>query len=898
MPEYLAPGVYVEEISVGTKPIEGVSTTTAAFVGIAEKGPLDKPTLVTSIMDYARTFGGYLKGSYLTYAVDGFFRNGGKRCYIVRVADADSAEKSKVTFLSRGGAKLFEVEAVNEGKWSNNYSVVLEAASTGSTSMFLTRLNGDHASGSNTLKLQSTMGLSSGSTLVITDGTNSETFDLVKPSSGQSVSLPTALANNYSADNTRVYTRWKSGSVAGTVKSATGFKKGSVILVESADPADVAVYATLTDVQQAARKLTWGTPLTANIEGAALVKLKRVSITMTLMSGYTLTGNKITRSHLDKPALFDRLEIGDSVTISSGTQVETRKINSISTGAAPEATLSTKLEYAYSGGACITASVTPKTKLCATKLAAGSTSTQLRLSDGIDGLIAGDQVTLGTGTNAEQVTISQATNSTTLVLTAPPSNNALLSAGVELICSFQSGDDHLIVESTKGLQTGDLIEVEAGGNSRVFRIDKIEENRVIYSGEPALPATTPITSASIEGVQWVATTVKSQEFKLVVEDDDGKVLEKFDKLSISSNSKRYFARDQVVNKVSTVIAVKDLRTTSGMASTGVNTLPALTTATLKGGADGTDTIEASDYIGTTTTGTSGKRTGLAALEEVDEVNTLCIPDVMMTFGGGGGTISEQDVEAVQLAMISHCETLKDRFAILDPITGQSVQQVQTWREDNLNSKYAALYYPWIAIQDPIKAEDGSVRFVPPSGHMAGVYARTDIERGVHKAPANELLKGVVRLERTITLGEQEVLNPDGVNCIRQFRGRGIRVWGARTVSSDSEWKYVNVRRLFLYLEESIEEGTQWVVFEPNDKPLWQRVIRSVSEFLERVWRDGALMGSTAEEAFFVKCDRTTMTEDDIKNGRMICMIGVAPVRPAEFVIFRIHQWQGGSETSE
>jgi phage tail sheath protein FI len=184
--------------------------------------------------------------------------------------------------------------------------------------------------------------------------------------------------------------------------------------------------------------------------------------------------------------------------------------------------------------------------------------------------------------------------------------------------------------------------------------------------------------------------------------------------------------------------------------------------------------------------------------------------------------------------------------------------------------------------------------------VAGIYARTDIERGVHKAPANEVVRGIITrdlsnnrkpLRYTLSKGEHDILNPRGVNVIRDFRAdrRGIRVWGARTMSSDAMWKYVNVRRLFLFVEESIDEGTQWVVFEPNDEMTWSAVRRSVGNFLIRVWRSGALMGATAEEAFFVKCDRTTMTQDDIDNGRLVCLIGIAPVKPAEFVIFRISQ---------
>ena len=182
--------------------------------------------------------------------------------------------------------------------------------------------------------------------------------------------------------------------------------------------------------------------------------------------------------------------------------------------------------------------------------------------------------------------------------------------------------------------------------------------------------------------------------------------------------------------------------------------------------------------------------------------------------------------------------------------------------------------------------------------MAGIYARSDVERGVHKAPANEVIRGVDSLEFPVNKGKQDVLNPQGINCIRVLGGRGIRIWGARTLSTDPLWKYVNIRRLFLYLEESIEEGTQWVVFEPNNEKLWDRVKQTISQFLTRVWKDGALIGTTPEEAFFVKCDRTTMTQDDIDNGRLIVLIGVAPVKPAEFVIFRIAQWAGGSSATE
>jgi phage tail sheath protein FI len=283
----------------------------------------------------------------------------------------------------------------------------------------------------------------------------------------------------------------------------------------------------------------------------------------------------------------------------------------------------------------------------------------------------------------------------------------------------------------------------------------------------------------------------------------------------------------------------------------------------------------------TDTDEPGKRKGLTGFAEIDAISIVYSPNA-------------QPVTGLVGALITHCETLKDRFAIIDAEQGSAAVSKLDPRSKT-PTKYAAFYYPWIRVTDP---EAGLRRLVPPGGHIAGIYARSDTERGVHKAPANEKVSGAAELEFQITKGEQDILNPIGVNVIRFFPGRGIRVWGARTLSSDTLWKYINVRRLFLFLEESIDEGTQWVVFEPNDKKLWARVKQTITQFLTRVWKDGALFGSTAEEAFFVKCDETTMTQDDIDNGRLIVLIGVAPVKPAEFVIFRIAQWAGGSAVTE
>ncbi len=301
-------------------------------------------------------------------------------------------------------------------------------------------------------------------------------------------------------------------------------------------------------------------------------------------------------------------------------------------------------------------------------------------------------------------------------------------------------------------------------------------------------------------------------------------------------------------------------------------------------------MEAEEYVGN-----SADRTGFGGLEAIDEITMLCVPDLMAALERGA--LGMADVKAVQLAMIAHCELMSDRVAILDAPPGLKAQEVKDWRMDfaGYDSKYAALYWPWIKVADPVA---GKQVFIPPSGHMAGIWARNDATRGVHKAPANEVIRGAVTLEINITKGEHDLLNPIAVNCIRSFRGQGIRVWGARTLSSDPEWRYLNVRRLFNYVEKSILQGTNWVVFEPNDPKLWDSVKRTVTMFLRRVWRDGALFGRQPNEAFFVKCDEENNPPENRDAGILTVEIGIAPVKPAEFVVFRISQFSEGAGLDE
>ncbi|MBN1139917.1 MAG: phage tail sheath family protein [Anaerolineae bacterium] len=285
-----------------------------------------------------------------------------------------------------------------------------------------------------------------------------------------------------------------------------------------------------------------------------------------------------------------------------------------------------------------------------------------------------------------------------------------------------------------------------------------------------------------------------------------------------------------------------------------------------------------------------ERSGVEGLEVMEDVTMLVVPDLMSV--PPGEKLNLDMVKAVQTAMIAHCERLGDRVAILDSPPNATPQEIKEWRMNiaGYDSSYAALYYPWIQVDDPIQNRP---IHIPPSGHVAGIWARSDNTRGVHKAPANEVVLGATGLAYNCTKGEQDTLNPNGVNCIRAFPGRGIRVWGARTLSSNPSWRYINVRRLFNYVEKSIERGTQWVVFEPNDMMLWARVRRDASAFLTTVWSDGALFGASPAQAFYVKCDSEINPPEQRDLGRLFIEIGMAPVKPAEFVIFRISQWAGG-----
>jgi len=303
-------------------------------------------------------------------------------------------------------------------------------------------------------------------------------------------------------------------------------------------------------------------------------------------------------------------------------------------------------------------------------------------------------------------------------------------------------------------------------------------------------------------------------------------------------------------------------------------------------------------------GSESERTGYQGLAIAENVTMVAIPDLITVATREDGSVDEEMFLGAQKQLIDWCEASHNKMAILDTPPGLNATRALEWRSRLArDSAFAALYYPNVVINNPLArpgATNGELYLtVPTGGHVAGVWARTDGARGVWKAPANEAVRGIVRLEANVTNGEQDLLNPEGVNCIRSFGSYGTKIWGARTLAkTDPSWRYINVRRLFNFVEESIQRGTQWAVFEPNDFDLWQRVKRNITSFLRGMWTQGALVGATPEQAFYVLCDESNNPASSVDEGKLIVEIGIAPVKPAEFVIFRISQWQGGGAASE
>ena len=416
-----------------------------------------------------------------------------------------------------------------------------------------------------------------------------------------------------------------------------------------------------------------------------------------------------------------------------------------------------------------------------------------------------------------------------------------------------------------GFESGDVVAVDADGTKTYNKVVKVQDDIVEFAEE--------FTVECVDTNLVPKITISTCEFNIEVKYDD--IDEFYGDVSFNVSSSGYITNKLAKSALVSAEVVADA--VDGDPYTALAGDAAVASVELKGGSNGTNANVTPDTFMGTDNG-PGKRTGIQAFLDNDVVSIMAVPGVTDP--------------NVQLTLVAHCENTASRFAVLDmPEELSKTDEILTCR-NVIDSTYAAMYHPWLTVFDPLDKKNINI---PPSGSVIGIYARSDNSRGVHKAPANEVVRGCTGLSVPFNKGEQDILNPKGVNLIRSFPGQGIRVWGARTASSDPSWKYVNVRRLFIFLEESIKANTNWVVFEPNDERLWARVKRTIDGFLRTMWRDGALAGSAESDAFFCNIGPSTMSQDDIDNGRLICVIGVAPVKPAEFVIFRITQKTSGAD---
>ncbi|MDE7272897.1 MAG: phage tail sheath family protein [Lachnospiraceae bacterium] len=425
------------------------------------------------------------------------------------------------------------------------------------------------------------------------------------------------------------------------------------------------------------------------------------------------------------------------------------------------------------------------------------------------------------------------------------------------------------VKNAGGFQVGDVVAFSDKNTVVYNRIRKNQDNVLEFEEE--------FEGSLVDTNLLPVKTLTTCEFHLEVKFDDQ--VELYENVSFNIEAANYIAKKTAKSEL--IRAEYVGKATEGIVPPfeeicGVGGESFLAISLLNGSDGSISGISAADIIGQDNG--AGKRTGIQAFLDNDMVSIMAVPG-----------ITDPNV---QLMLVAHCEGLGSRFAVLDvPKDAKKMDDIIAHR-DIFDSAYAALYHPWLEVFDPLDKKNIAI---PPSGSVIGIYARSDNTRGVHKAPANETVRACVGLDCQFNKGEQDILNPKGVNLIRSFPGMGIRVWGARTATSNPSWKYVNVRRLFIFIEESIRANTNWAVFEPNDETLWVRVKRTIDVFLNGLWRNGYLAGSASSEAFFVNIGRDTMSQDDIDNGRLVCVIGVAPVKPAEFVIFRISQKTSSAE---
>ena len=911
MAQYFSPGVYIEEVETGPVPIQGVSTSITGAVGVTAQGPTSgKPILVTSFNDFQNTFGSFLTpppdsqlnqwldpvdGGFwwqFPLSVKGYFDNGGQQLYVKRVFS---------------GSAQAAVGSLGQGLTAD----LSAAAAATDISLQLTHLFGiakTKAGTPGSAGPPAVPATAPAPTLnIVVNGTP------IGPSGG----TPTVFQIPWYDPSSR--------KVGLSATPGQALKAGrDLVVITPLKPSTASSNVGLKFTAQA--KGDWGNSIKVRVSPV-------LGATLSILPDTVSGGTAFSGSVVSATAVFTvgvppgtKVAVGDTVIINN----QSYKVATVTAGTpaspATPGTPGTPAIPATATTAAVPAvpavPVTPATPATPTKF-----TVTANVSDGLQSL----------GGNTLVVIVPAAAGSANVTVTSvsidgPPSP---ITVTVTLDSTLPStGVDRVAVQGR--IFAISNLATNSAGNSQFT----ISPDQLSYAAWPANVAISSVRKARVTTVNVTGDTLDikdasqlytnalveldngtAKEFANVVAVNDVSVTfnpapknsyyegQKVRVLEASVNVRKYAADGSVAAQESlsnlrlsfeagTDYLVNNVNQLSKLVTVDVNPAGLWTDTSKKifsdpsmfpcapnggwlsltGGDDAVSELSVDDFVGVD--GGSGNRTGIQALEDVDDVSICVVPGMWST--------------TVQSALVNFCETLKDRFAILDPPDGLNVGGIQDFRAP-LDSEYAALYYPWLVVRDPSVKQNVHVA---PSAHMAGIYARVDVARGVYKAPANETVNVINGFAQDVNQREQDVLNPIGINALRFFPNRGYRVWGARTLSSDETWKYINVRRIFIYVDKSIQVGTQWVVFEPNDEGTWSRVRQSVTNFLTTFWRSGGLQGTTAKEAFFVACDLgVTMTQDDIDNGRLICQIGISPVKPAEFVIFQIQQYTQEATTS-
>jgi uncharacterized protein len=829
MPEYLAPGVYVEETSFRARSIEGVGTSTSAFVGPTRKGPIASnrldaagnppmpPEMLTSFGDFVRRYGGLqdlpLGGSsstnYLAHSVLNFFNEGGSRLYVVRVANgANAARKVLVGNPANpddGGRVL--ILARFPGESGNGRVTIREILSTATASL----ANGAPA----------------GSLMRARGNTPSEPARIAG-GSGERMAVPhesvLRLMVNGAAHDVTFRGRRAEAPAADDLNTPT----------VDLDDANRSLTVTLDDRPPQTIQMDSGTYTPAAI---ALAINERLTGGYARLDGDRLVIGTDTRGHAGRVRVAQNDAFGFTADADEANGYGAVNNNLPDLAAFSEADLHRVLQDAVrDDGNPLVAASRAGGRLVISTIASGEDQT-LAIADATDA--AAD----------------------------PPVRSAHAFLGFTLAAP---GDPP-----------------SRGSNVRMYR--RQENGSWVDASDNALPLPAGDGAAVVGNLIDVVVTL---------DDADGET-ESFDEISLVASSPRFLGRVLGMSGTGRADALERL---IGFDIGGAVNALALHGALFPSGdpdvpisGNLTEGLAATHRL---TEGTNGGEPGVGAPTDDGSYAAAFeqlrgLEDVSIVAAPGHSAFNPSNYRAIQRALLSHVSLARAyRIAVLDTPPNQLPGEARQERAQ-IDSTHAALYYPWVTVANPLArpGRDDIPREInlPPSGFMCGIYARNDSEQSVAKAPANEVVRGALRFEVDVNFAQNQLLNPIGVNCLRFFPGRGFRVWGARTAGSDPEFKYVNVRRYFLYLEASIDRGTQWVVFENNGDRLWANVRETVESFLYNEWSSGNLLGRSPKEAFFVRCDRSTMTQNDLDNGRLICLVGVAVLKPAEFVIIRIGQ---------